>query len=223
MSLNRDTDPIEDGVETEFPRCSLPELYALVENLNKESKKSNRLKTHGISPNEAQEILTQNLNTMSFTSRTDLTEDAQPVFLCNVARPDEESPVSMTDLLHTSLLSSSLSSEDRLSKSRQRLAQYGIPPPSHTFPYEILTNRLNSLVTTKKESQRTTKLPMLSVFRTSPEKFAFEDTTHEYLLVEPGNQTVRLCGRKSGNLPRKFTYISRAERVKYLSMRTLQR
>ncbi|XP_045695949.1 uncharacterized protein C9orf153 homolog [Phyllostomus hastatus] len=81
MSLNRDTDPIEDGVEMEFPRCSLPELYALVENMNKESKKSNRLKTHSISPNEAQEILSQNLNTMSFTSRTDLREDAQPVFL----------------------------------------------------------------------------------------------------------------------------------------------
>lgn len=209
----------------DFPLSSpqLPELYALVENLNKESKKSNRLKTHSISPNEAQEILSQNLNTSSFTSRTDLREDAQPVLLCSVATPDKESPVSMTDLLHSSLLNSSLSPEDRLSKSRQRLAQYGIPPPSHTFPYEILTNTLSSVHTTKKESRRTTKLPMLSIFHTSPEKLTFEDTTHEYLLVEPGNQTVRLCGRKSGKLPRKFTYISRTERVQYWSMRILQR
>ncbi|XP_024415760.1 uncharacterized protein C9orf153 homolog [Desmodus rotundus] len=81
MSLRRDTDPVEDGAETEFPTCSLPELYALVENLNKESKKSNRLKTHGISPSEGQEILSRNLNAMSSTSRTDWREDPQPVFL----------------------------------------------------------------------------------------------------------------------------------------------
>ncbi|XP_036892035.1 uncharacterized protein C9orf153 homolog [Sturnira hondurensis] len=183
MSLSRDTDPIEDGMETELPRCSLPELYALVENLNKESKKSNHLKTHGISPSEAQEILRQNLNAMSFTSRTDLREDPRPVSHCNVVRKDER-PVSMIDLLHRSLLTSSPSPGDRLSESQQRLAQYGIPPPSHTFPYEVLTNKSNSLAIPKKESQRTTKLPMLSIFHTSPEKFAFEDTTPESLLVE---------------------------------------
>ncbi|XP_066110445.1 uncharacterized protein C9orf153 homolog [Saccopteryx bilineata] len=86
MFLNRDTDPSKDGVETEFPTCSLPELYAQTENFNKESKKLNRLKSHGISPREAQKILSENLNTMSFTSGTGLREDFQPVFRKTVHR-----------------------------------------------------------------------------------------------------------------------------------------
>ena len=174
-----------------FP-LQLPELYALVENLNKESKKSNRLKTHGISPSEGQEILSRNLNAMSSTSRTDWREDPQPVFLCNVVRKDKERPASMTDLLYHSLLTGSLSPGDRLSKSQQRLAQYGIPPPSHAFPYEILVNKSNSLATTGKESQSTTKLPRL----VSTEKCTFEDTTTEYLLIEPGNQTDKAMWEK---------------------------
>ncbi|XP_058421346.1 uncharacterized protein C9orf153 homolog [Diceros bicornis minor] len=65
----------------ESPRCSLPELYALLKNFNKESKKSNLLKIHGISPREAQKILSQNLNAMSFPSGTDVRGEApQPVF-----------------------------------------------------------------------------------------------------------------------------------------------
>ena len=62
MLLNGDTDPRRDGTAAEIPRCLLPEFYAFVENFNKVSKKSNLLRTHGISPGEAQETLSQNLS-----------------------------------------------------------------------------------------------------------------------------------------------------------------
>lgn len=163
----------------------LPELYALAENFNKESKKSSRLKTHGMSPSEAQKILSQNLNAMSFTSGTDLREDAQPVFTCKMVRKEEEKPASLTELLHQSLLTDLLSQLDRLSKSRQRLAQYGIPPPLHTFPYEILIKNSNFWAMTRKRTQ-SFRLSKLSISRSRPDKFLFEDRISEYLLVEPG-------------------------------------
>lgn len=133
----------------------LPELYAFVENFNKNNKKSNLLKTYSILPSEAQKTLSQNLNTMPFTSETDMRKDVQPVYTCKVLRKDEERPTSMTELLYCSLLTSSLSTVERLSRSQQRLLQYGIPPPSHTFPYEILINYSNSLAITEQKSQST--------------------------------------------------------------------
>ncbi|XP_012576719.1 PREDICTED: uncharacterized protein C9orf153 homolog [Condylura cristata] len=57
----------------------LPELYASVENFNKERKKSNLLKIQGISLEEAQKMLIQNLISMSSISKTDV-GDLQPVF-----------------------------------------------------------------------------------------------------------------------------------------------
>ncbi|XP_061055205.1 uncharacterized protein C9orf153 homolog [Eubalaena glacialis] len=66
----------------EAAKCStsrqLPELYAFVEHFNKENKKSNLLKTHCISPSEAQKILSQNLNGTGGTDGRG--EDSQPVF-----------------------------------------------------------------------------------------------------------------------------------------------
>ncbi|EFB13321.1 hypothetical protein PANDA_003015, partial [Ailuropoda melanoleuca] len=70
----------------------LPELYAFAKDFNKESKKSNLLKTHSISPSEAQKMLSQNLNAMSFTSGTDgvREKDLQPVFMCKLVRKEGE-------------------------------------------------------------------------------------------------------------------------------------
>nr|XP_012421564.1 PREDICTED: uncharacterized protein C9orf153 homolog [Odobenus rosmarus divergens] len=83
MFLSSDTNPDEDRAAAESLGCSLPELYAFVEDFNKDSKKSNLLKTHSISPSEAQKMLSQNLNAMSFTSGTDdmRGEHLQPVFV----------------------------------------------------------------------------------------------------------------------------------------------
>ncbi|ELK09096.1 hypothetical protein PAL_GLEAN10008318 [Pteropus alecto] len=186
MLLNRDTNPSKDGMEIESPRCSLPELYAFVENFNKNNKKSNLLKTYSILPSEAQKTLSQNLNTMLFTIETDVRKDAQPVYTCKVLRKNGERPTSMTELLYYSLLTSSLSPVERLSRSQQRLLQYGIPPPSHTFPYEILINYSNSLATTQK-IQSTKIIPRLGASHIKPEKFTFEDKISAYLLVDPGN------------------------------------
>lgn len=165
----------------------LPELYAFVENFNKNNKKSNLLKTYSILPSEAQKTLSQNLNTMPFTSETDMRKDVQPVYTCKVLRKDEERPTSMTELLYCSLLTSSLSTVERLSRSQQRLLQYGIPPPSHTFPYEILINYSNSLAITEQKSQSTKILPHLGASHIKPEKFTFEDKISAYLLADPGN------------------------------------
>ncbi|XP_077605660.1 uncharacterized protein C9orf153 homolog isoform X2 [Crocuta crocuta] len=88
MLFNGDTDPTEDETADKPPadkslRCSLPEVYAFLENFNKESKKSSLLKTQSISPSEAQKMLNQNLNAMSFTSGTDVKEkDPQSIFMC---------------------------------------------------------------------------------------------------------------------------------------------
>uniref|UniRef100_H2R6M0 Chromosome 9 C9orf153 homolog n=2 Tax=Pan troglodytes TaxID=9598 RepID=H2R6M0_PANTR len=83
MFLTGDTSPAEDNREATLPQCSLPELYACIENFNKESKKSNLLKMHGISLNEAQEVLARNLNVMSFTRGTDVRGDLRSVISVN--------------------------------------------------------------------------------------------------------------------------------------------
>eukprot|EP00069_Balaena_mysticetus_P019805 bmy_12567T0 len=185
MFLNRDTDPSKDDMAAEPRTCSLPELYAFVEHFNKENKKSNLLKTHCISPSEAQKILSQNLNGTGGTDGRG--EDSQPVFTCKVVRK-EERPESMTELLHRSLLTRSLSPVERLSKSQKRISQYGIPPPLHTFPYEILMDHSKSmsLVAIRKRIQSTEILCRLGIPTISPEKFIFEDKVPKYLLVDPG-------------------------------------
>uniref|UniRef100_A0A8C5YC19 Chromosome 9 open reading frame 153 n=1 Tax=Microcebus murinus TaxID=30608 RepID=A0A8C5YC19_MICMU len=67
--------PGEDSTE------ALPELYAFVENFSKKSKKLNLLKTCGISLDEAQKMLTENLNAMSFARGAVTGRDPQRVFI----------------------------------------------------------------------------------------------------------------------------------------------
>uniref|UniRef100_H0WJE9 Uncharacterized protein n=1 Tax=Otolemur garnettii TaxID=30611 RepID=H0WJE9_OTOGA len=96
-----DTNPTEDRTKAEPPQCSLPELYASVENFNKKIKKLNLLKTCGISLNEAQKMLTKNLNAMSSAKDTVMRKESlptQPVFMCSVVKEKEKKPESMTEL-----------------------------------------------------------------------------------------------------------------------------
>lgn len=192
MFTNTDADPSKDDVEAEFPRCSLPELYALAENVNQESKKSNHLKTLGISPTEARKILNQTLNIMSPTSRTDLGEVSKPVFKLKVVRKEEEKPPSLTDLLHRSLLTGSPSQLDRLGESQQRLAHYGIPPPMHTFPYEIILSDTNFSGVARKKFSSIGKLSRMSISKVKADKFLFEDRITEYSIIEPEKQFLDL-------------------------------
>uniref|UniRef100_G1NV84 Uncharacterized protein n=1 Tax=Myotis lucifugus TaxID=59463 RepID=G1NV84_MYOLU len=191
MFTNRDADSSNDDVEAEFPRCSLPELYALAENFHKESKKSNHLKTFGISPTEARRTLSQTLNAMAPTSRTDLGEDSQPVFKIKVTRKDKEKPPSMTELLHRSLLTGSPSQVDQLGKSQERLAYYGIPPPLHTFPYEIILSETN-LSGTQKKFSSARNLSKISIPKMKADKILFEDRITEYSIIEPEKQFMDL-------------------------------
>ncbi|CAD7674004.1 unnamed protein product [Nyctereutes procyonoides] len=88
----------------ETPRCSLPELYAFVENFIKERKKSN-IKTHSIS------YLVKH-------------RECLPVFMCEVVRKEEEKPESTKEWPPGTLLTSSLSPMERLSRSQQKLFQF---------------------------------------------------------------------------------------------------
>ncbi|KAF6326991.1 hypothetical protein mRhiFer1_001949 [Rhinolophus ferrumequinum] len=187
MLFHRDTDPSPDDTSTESPRCSLPELYAFVDNFNKESKKSNLLKIYSISPSEAQKILSQKPNAMPVISGPNVREDPQPLFMGKVVRKEQESPEVMTEFLHCCLLTGSCLPIERLSKSQRRLTKYGIPPPSYTFPSEILTDPSSSLATTKKIQD--TKLGISHV---KPEKFIFEDRVSGYVLADPDKQFMDL-------------------------------
>uniref|UniRef100_A0A8B9WK09 Chromosome 9 open reading frame 153 n=1 Tax=Bos mutus grunniens TaxID=30521 RepID=A0A8B9WK09_BOSMU len=193
MSFNRDMDPSKEGEEDESLTCSLPELYAFAENFNKENKKLNLLKMHCISPGEAQRMLSQK-HFLNGTGGTDgRADDSLPVFTCKVVRR-EERPESMTELLHRSLLTRSLSPVERLSKSQQRISEYGIPPPVHTFPYEILIDHSKSvsMVTIRKKIQSTKILCRLGIPCVSPEKFIFEDKAPKYFLIDPAKQFMDL-------------------------------
>ncbi|XP_045879591.1 uncharacterized protein C9orf153 homolog [Meles meles] len=195
MFLSDDTSPEEGGVES--PGCSLPELYAFVEDFTKEIKKSNLLKTHGISPSEAQKMISQNLNVMSISGTDNMREeDPQPLFVCKVVRREEEKPDSMTEVLYRSLLTPSLSPVERLTRSQQRLFQHGIPAPAHTFPYEILIKHSKSsspvLVPIKEKTQGANILGMLGISRIRPESFVFADRIAKYFLVDPEKQFMDL-------------------------------
>ncbi|CAN0460950.1 unnamed protein product [Rangifer tarandus platyrhynchus] len=193
MSFNRDMDLSKNGEEDESLTCSLPELYAFVENFNKENKKLNLLKMHCISPGEAQRMLSQK-HFLNGTGGTDgRADDSLPVFMCKVVRREERLE-SMTELLHRSLLPRSLSPVERLSRSQQRISEYGIPPPVHTFPYEILLNQSKSVsvVTIRKKIQSTKILCRLAIPCVSPEKFIFEDKAPTYFLIDPAKQFMDL-------------------------------
>ncbi|XP_039075746.1 uncharacterized protein C9orf153 homolog [Hyaena hyaena] len=199
MLFNGDTDPTEDETADKPPadkslRCSLPEVYAFLENFNKESKKSSLLKTQSISPSEAQKMLNQNLNAMSFTSGTDVKEkDPQSIFMCKVVRKEKEKPEPMTELLYQSLLAISPSPVGGLSKSQQRLLQCGIPPPTHTFPYEILVDHSSSSsLSPTQKTQGINILHGLGISRIMPENFIFEHRISEYFLIDPEKQFMDL-------------------------------
>ncbi|XP_008591064.1 PREDICTED: uncharacterized protein C9orf153 homolog, partial [Galeopterus variegatus] len=173
----------------------LPELYACVEEFNKESKKSNLLKIQDISLNEAQKMLTKNLDAMSLISGTGVKrQDPQPVFTCTVVKKEDQKPESMAEVLHHSLLTSSLSPGERLSRSQQRLSQYGIHPPTHTFPYEILIDHSNalSLVAMWKKIQSIKIMCRLGLPIASPQKFVFGEKVPTYFLREQEKQFMDL-------------------------------
>ncbi|XP_012781197.2 uncharacterized protein C9orf153 homolog [Ochotona princeps] len=170
MSLIKNKSPSTGNEASEDLGYSLPEFFQCIENFTKESKKSSLLKTQGISLVEAQKMLTQNVNTMSLVSGTG-EEKQQPktVFTCRVVKKSERKPESMTELLHRSLVSDSLLPVERLFRSRQRLVQMGIPPPMHSFPYDILVGHSKAwtLITSEQEISKVT-MPQWTGFLSSP-------------------------------------------------------
>lgn len=141
---------------------------------------------------------------MLVTSRTDLEEDSQPVPKHEVDRKDEERPPSMTELLYRSLLTGLPSQVDNLGKSQQRLAHYGISPPLHTFPFEIILNETDFSGISQKKFSSVGKFSRMSVSKVKADKLLFEDRITEYSVIEPG--TLNMVGEKhGGNLARKFT------------------
>lgn len=147
----------------------------------------NLLKTHGISLSEAQKILSRNLNVTLSTRETNVREDPQSVVTDKVVRKDQQQPASITELLRCSLLTGSLSPVAGLSTSQKRHLKYGIPPPSHTFPWEIRMDPSSSLATTQKTVQGTKNLSSLGISDVKREKFTYEDRVSEYSLADPGN------------------------------------
>ncbi|XP_029776585.1 uncharacterized protein C9orf153 homolog [Suricata suricatta] len=194
MLLNGDTDPTADETADKSLRCSLPEFYAFLENFNKESKNSTLKKTHGISPSEAQKMLCQNLNTMSLPRGTAVREqDLWSIFMCTVVRKEEEKPESMTELLYQSLLTIPPSPVEGLSKSQQRLLKCGIPPPAHTFPYEILIDHSStSSPPPTEKTQGINILHRLGISRIMPKNFIFEHRIAKYRLIDPEKQFMDL-------------------------------
>lgn len=158
---------------------------------------------------------------MSPTSRTDLGEVSKPVFKLKVVRKEEEKPPSLTDLLHRSLLTGSPSQLDRLGESQQRLAHYGIPPPMHTFPYEIILSDTNFSGVARKKFSSIGKLSRMSISKVKADKFLFEDRITEYSIIEPG--TLNMVGGKRveillENLPRFLELkVSNIDRWEYCS------
>lgn len=158
---------------------------------------------------------------MSPTSRTDLGEVSKPVFKLKVVRKEEEKPPSLTDLLHRSLLTGSPSQLDRLGESQQRLAHYGIPPPMHTFPYEIILSDTNFSGVARKKFSSIGKLSRMSISKVKADKFLFEDRITEYSIIEPG--MLNMVGGKRveillENLPRFLELkVSNIDRWEYWS------
>lgn len=135
-----------------FPFLQL-ELYAFVENFNKENR--NWISWKCIcSPSGFCRECSQSISCSDGgLKRAD--DDSLPVFTCKVVREKEERPESMSELLHRSLLTRSLSPW-RDSPNQQKISEYGIPPPVHTFPHEILIDhsKSESMVTIQKDSEQ---------------------------------------------------------------------
>ncbi|XP_047379993.1 uncharacterized protein C9orf153 homolog [Sciurus carolinensis] len=194
MSFLRDNNSAKDGSTPSFQRCSLPELYASVENFRKNRKKSILLKTHGISVKEAQKILSKNLSDKSFISRTGVKEDPQSLFMNTVVKKEDENLESMAELLHRTLLMDPLPPVQQLSKSQKRLAQSGIPPPIHTFPYNIVDKHSSAFpkAAIMKKIQSIKILGKIGLFDSTQEKPIYEDKVPRYFSVDPEKQFMDL-------------------------------
>ncbi|XP_048656430.1 uncharacterized protein C9orf153 homolog [Marmota marmota marmota] len=164
----------------------LPELYASVENFRKNRKNSILLKTHGISPKEAQKILSKNLNERSFISKTSVKEDPQSIFMYTVGKKEVEKKESIVELLHRSLLMDPLPPKPPPSKSQKRLAQIGIPPPIHTFPYNIMDDH-SSAFPKSTIIKKIQSIKILGFPDSIQEKMIYEDKVPRYVSANPGN------------------------------------
>ncbi|XP_052584275.1 uncharacterized protein C9orf153 homolog [Peromyscus californicus insignis] len=200
-----------------FGLMKLQELYTSAENFNNKSKKSNFQKICGISFEEARQLLGKDLNARSFDSRHTMRKDEPLPAKQTQEEEEEEKPVSMADLLHYSLLTGFLVPVEQLSRSQQRLAQAGIPPPTHSFPYAFRTDepRATPTPTFRKRIQSTTfhKLLLSSV---APDRLVFEDKSMRFFSTEPGKQFMDLVDlewryfkglARWGRVPTKFSFM----------------
>ncbi|XP_062063088.1 uncharacterized protein C9orf153 homolog [Lepus europaeus] len=197
MSLDKDRGPVRSSRASSLPKCSLPELFECVENLTKESKKSNLRKTQGLSVKEAQKMLTQSLNAMAALGGAEGKQEeavaASAGMAAKVAKRGDERPMSMTELLHRSLVSDSLSPVERLFRSRQRLSHDGIPAPMHNFPYDILASHSKAwtLITAEDQVPKAT-MPQRTTLPSAPPEKIYEDRLPRLFLVYPEKQFVDL-------------------------------
>ncbi|XP_076697672.1 uncharacterized protein C9orf153 homolog [Callospermophilus lateralis] len=183
--------PAEKGDAPQAGQLQLPELYASVENFRKNRKNSILLKTHGISPKEAQKIFSKNLNERSFISKTGVKEDPQSIFMYTVGKKEDEKKESMVELLHRSLLMDPLPPKPPLSKSQKRLAQIGIPPPIHTFPYNIMDDH-SSTFPKSTIIKKIQSIKILGFPDSIQEKMIYEDKVPRYVSANPEKQFMDL-------------------------------
>ncbi|XP_036044831.1 uncharacterized protein C9orf153 homolog [Onychomys torridus] len=195
----------------------LQELYKSAENFNNKSKKSNFQKICGISFEEARQLLRKDLNAISFGSRYAVRKDEPLPAIQSQVNEEEEEPMSMADLLHYSLLTGFLVPLEQLSRSQQRLAQAGIPPPRHSFPYAFRTDEPIATPTPsfRKRIQSATfhKLLLSSV---APDRLVFEDKSMRFFSTEPGKQFMDLVDlewryfkglARWGRVPTRFSFM----------------
>lgn len=130
----------------------------------------------------------KNVDAMFFTGRPAVRqEDSLPV--PEQSEVHNVEPKSMADLLHHSLLMGSISPLERLSRSQQRLAKGGIPPPVHIFPYSIMAEASSPspLANIEKTTQSTKTLGRLFLPSATPEKSVVGHKAMRYLIADPGN------------------------------------
>ncbi|XP_052013596.1 uncharacterized protein C9orf153 homolog [Apodemus sylvaticus] len=198
-------------------RCSLPDLYASLQNFNNENKKSNLQKVCATSFQEAQETLEKTLYGSALDKEDTVRgNEALPVIQTQVKNEEQKSP-SMSDLLHQSLLMGYTVPLEQVYSSQQRLTQAGIPPPPLTFPYG-LRHEVPIVAPThhfRKRIQSTTfrKLLLSSV---TPGRLFFEEKSVSHVSTDPGKQFLDLADlqwryfkglARWGKMPRMFSFM----------------
>lgn len=195
---------------------TLPELYESLEIFNKESKKSNLQKVCGTSFKEAQEVLWKTLNGPTSYSHATLKRNERLPSI-QVNKEEKKSP-SMSDLLHQSLLKGYSVPLEQVYRSRQRLAQAGIPPPPLSFPHGLSSEMpvIIPVPSFRKRIQSTTfrKLLLSSV---APGRLFFEEKSTSPVSSDPGKQFLDLADlqwryfkglAKWGKMPRRFSFLN---------------